>query len=83
MFGDDAEFKDISSVPKNTFLATTYKIREMMVDIMKKEKDVLSAEEIIEVCRLINQNKIEPTDEIRNEHIEKIKDTTGESRVYS
>lgn len=82
IFGDDAELKNVSYVPKNAFVATTRRMKEMMSDIMQKEDDCLSAGEILEICRLINQNKIEPTEEIRNDHINTIKDRTGEDRVY-
>ena len=82
VFGDKAVLKNISYVPKDTFVATTNKVEKMMSDIMQNREDCLSANEIIAICRLISKNKIEPTDDTRNNHIEKIKDTTGENRIY-
>ena len=82
VFGDNAELKNISYIPERAFVATSRRIEEMMSDIMKKEEDCLTAQEIIEVCQLINANKVEPTEAVRNEHIEEIKNTTGKKRVY-
>ena len=82
VFGDDAELKNISYVPKNTYVCTSRRIGDLMTDIMDKGKNCLTGVEIIDVCRKINNSKIEPTDEIRKEHVEIIKDRTGESRIY-
>ncbi len=82
VFGGGAKLKNISYIPQSTFIVTTHRLTEMLSDIMKKEPDSLSASEIIEVCREINAHKVEPTNEIRHEHVEKIKEKTGSNRIY-
>ena len=82
IFGSGTELKDISYVPQNTFVAVDSRLNEVLLDICSRE-EVLTAEDVLEICRKIHKKRLIPTEKMREEHIRHIKDQTGEDRVYS
>ena len=82
IFGENAELKNISNIPANTYICTSRRIVDVMNDIMGGSAERLSASDMIEVCKTIINHKIDPTEDVRKCHIDGIRDKTGESRVY-
>lgn len=82
IFGSGAELKDISYVPQNTFVAVDSRLNEVLLEICSRE-EVLTSEGVLEICRKIHNKRLIPTEEMRKEHIRRIKDQTGEDRVFS
>ena len=82
VFGSDATLKDISYIPKDTYVITNNRLVEALCDI-NSQPECLTTQEVLKVCKLIHEKRLVPDDDIRNGHIEKIKDATGENRIYS
>lgn len=83
VFGQDAEIKDVSLIPKDTYVLTKQRLHDLLVDIYHNQPECMTAQEVLEICRKINNIRITPDGDIRKEHIENIKDQTGEKRLYS
>lgn len=82
LFGNGAELKDISYVPQNTFVAVDSRLNEVLLEICSRE-EVLTSESVLEICREIHNKRLIPTEEMRKEHVRRIKEQTGEDRVFS
>lgn len=82
VFGSGATLKDISYIPKDTYVITNNRLVEALCDI-NSQPECLTTQEVLKVCKLIHEKRLVPDDDIRNGHIEKIKDATGENRIYS
>ncbi len=82
VFSQNAELKDISFVPKDTYVVVDNRLSDVFADLAKEEDEVLSQEQILSICKKINLARIEPNDDLRNEHIKQIKDELGSDRVY-
>lgn len=83
VFGQDAEIKDVSLIPKDTYVLTKQRLHDLLVDIYHDQPECMAAQKVLEACRKINKMRITPDENIRKNHIEKIKDQTGENRLYS
>ena len=82
VFGSGATLKDISYIPKDSYVITNNRLIEALCDINSRP-ECLTTKEVLKVCKLIHEKRLVPDDNIRNGHIEKIKDVTGENRIYS
>lgn len=83
VFGGEATIKDVSLIPKDTYVLTEFRISEPIMGICNKQPECMSAHEVLEVCRKINKLRLAPDDVLRKNHIKEIKDQTGETRLYS
>lgn len=83
VFGLSAEIKDVSLIPKDTYVLTQWRLHDLLVDIYHEQPECMTAQEVLDVCRKINSMRIVPDETIRNEHIDRIKEQTGENRLYS
>ena len=82
VFGNKASIKNVSYIPEKTYVLTTRRIREVLADL-RKEPECLSNEEVLEICRKIQKNRIVPDEKLRQTHDDDIKEMTGKSRLYS
>lgn len=83
VFSDNATLKDISYIPKDTYVLTRNKIHQMLVDIYNGQPECLTGQEVLDVCRKINNNRLESNDSTRDKHIKNINEKIGKSRLYS
>lgn len=80
VFGEKAELKDISYVPRDCRVCSIWRIGDVFRDF---KDDVLEDKKVAEVCRILRQNRIKVTSEMRDKHTYDIKDSLGEDRVYN
>lgn len=83
VFGDSATIKDVSYIPKDTYVLSSHRLYEVLGDIGTQTEAIYSAEEVIKLCRKIHKSRIIPDEKLRSSHVEEIKDQTGENRLYS
>ena len=81
VFGDDATLKDISYIPKDTYVLTSRRLFEALIDICG-EPECLSSQEVIKICQTIHVKRLNPDEAVRGGHVDSIKEITGEKRVY-
>lgn len=82
IFSNSTILKDINMVPNGTYVAIQARIHQVLTDICKKD-ECLTAKEVSQIVTILHRKRITPTDEIRNDQIDKIKDLIGVDRVYS
>lgn len=82
IFGDDATIKDISYIPKDTYVLSSHRLYEVLSDIGNRA-GLMSAEDVLKICRKIHKSRIVPDEKLRSKHIDDIKEQTGENRLYS
>lgn len=81
VFYGDCVFKDISFIPKGTFLIKSMRIREVMGKIIKENEpaNYTNKEEIVRVLKeAVNNGE---TKETQIQHIENINDMLGKNRI--
>lgn len=83
IFGDGATIKDVSYIPKNTYVLSSHRLYEVLSDIGNETESIYSAKEVLEICRKIQKGRLIPDENLRSTHIDEIKDQTGEKRLYS
>ena len=81
VFGDDVTLKDVSYIPKDTYILTSRRLFEVLINICG-EPECLSGQEVIKICQTIHTKRLSPDEAIRKKHIDEIKEVTGEKRVY-
>ena len=82
LFSNSTILKDINMVPNGTYVATQARIHQVLTDICKND-ECLTAKEVSQIVTILHRKRITPTDEIRNDQIDKIKDLIGVDRVYN
>lgn len=83
VFGDGATIKDVSYIPKGTYVLSSRRLHEVLSDIWSETDPIYSAEDVLRICRKIQKSRLTPDENLRASHIEEIKDQTGEKRLYS
>lgn len=81
VFGDGATLKDVHGVPRHTYVVQNSTIIDALRDLANSPA-TLSEESVKNICKIIYHSRIIPDNAMRESHIKRIKDDTGEGRIY-
>jgi len=80
VFFGDCELKDITFVPQNTFIAKSYKVLEVINEILSTQKEIFSSDNIPHLLNQAIHYGNNPN--IRQQHIQNINDMLGKDRIF-
>jgi len=80
VFSNRGELKDIDVVPKATYVCSLWRLAEVISDIESTTE--LSQSQIMEIRKKLQRACIRPNENVRNKHVEEIRDELGTDRVY-
>lgn len=80
VFSNRGELRDIDVVPKATYVCSLWRLAEVISDIESTAE--LSQSQIMEIRKKLQRACIRPNENVRNKHVEEIRDELGTDRVY-
>ena len=82
VFFGDCEFRDVSFIPKNTFLTKSRRVIKVVKKIIEENESTIykSKRDVVNILSLAVENG--NSKEITEKHIDNIKDMLGEDRIF-
>ena len=82
MFFGDCKFRDVSFIPRNTFLTKSSRVIDVVKKIIKENETInyKSKRDIVQVLSVAVENG--NSQNISGIHIKNIKDMLGEDRIF-
>jgi len=82
VFFGDCEFKDVSFIPKNTFLMKSPRVIKVVKKIIEENESTIykSKRDVVNILSVAVENG--NSEKITKKHVENIKDMLGEDRIF-
>lgn len=82
VFFGDCEFKDVSFIPKNTFLTKSPRVIKVIKKIIEENESTIykSKRDVVNILSVAVDNG--NSEKITKKHVENIKDMLGEDRIF-
>ncbi|MDR6845596.1 nuclease-related domain-containing protein [Flavobacterium granuli] len=82
VFFGDCEFRDVSFIPKNTFLTKSRRVIKVVKKIIEENESTIykSKRDVVNILSVAVENG--NSEKITEKHVENIKDMLGEDRIF-
>ena len=80
VFGEDATLKSISGIPRDTYVISAYWLVTTLAAIKNDQPECLTEEEVLAICKQINEKRLFCDRDVRNEHINSVRELIANNR---